>query len=115
MQIPTWTQPAISGAVVGAAALAIIGFGWGGWVTGGNAKEMAQDAASTATVAAMTPYCVARSKSDPNSAKVFAALKAADDYDRSDIIAKAGWATPLGAKSPNDALATACTTALKLD
>ena len=36
--------PGIWGAVLGAAALAIVGFNWGGWVTGNTAKEMAQAA-----------------------------------------------------------------------
>jgi hypothetical protein len=115
VKTPKWIKPAVYGAVAGAVALAIIGFGWGGWVTGGMAQKMADDASSTAVVSAMTPYCIALSKSDPNSPQVLAALKAANSYDRSDILAKAGWATPLGAKEPNSDLARACMTALALN
>ena len=43
MNIPEWLKPALYGAAAGAGALAIIGFTWGGWVTGGTAKEMATD------------------------------------------------------------------------
>ena len=41
MQVPASVKPAIWGAIGGAAAAMIIGFGWGGWVTGGTAGEMA--------------------------------------------------------------------------
>jgi hypothetical protein len=115
MTTPEWIKPAVYGAVAGAIALAIIGFGWGGWVTGGTAEKMASDASSSAVVTAMTPYCLALSKSDPNSIQVMADLKAASSYQRSGILEKAGWATPLGAKEPNSDLAQACTTALALN
>ena len=48
----------LQGAAGGAAALALIGFAWGGWVTGGTAKQMAEKSASTAVVAALAPICV---------------------------------------------------------
>jgi hypothetical protein len=38
MQIPAEVKPACWGAVGGAVALAIVGFMWGGWVTGGKAE-----------------------------------------------------------------------------
>ncbi len=34
--------PGLWGAVGGAIVLAIVGFAWGGWVTGGTAQEMAE-------------------------------------------------------------------------
>lgn len=108
-----WITPAVYGAGVGAIALAVIGFSWGGWVTGGTAKKMADDAGVNAVVAAMTPYCVAQSKTAPNSGEVLAAFKvASSSYDRRSIIEKAGWATPLGSEKPNSALAAACGTAI---
>jgi pimeloyl-ACP methyl ester carboxylesterase len=112
MNKPVWIKPAVYGAVVGAAALAIIGFSWGGWVTGATAQKMAENASSAAVVDAMTPYCIAQSKSDPNSAAVLAEMKAASSYQRSGIVEKAGWATPLGAEKPNSDVAKACGTAL---
>ena len=33
MNVPSYLKPALTGAVIGAAALAIVGFSWGGWVT----------------------------------------------------------------------------------
>jgi hypothetical protein len=96
MQNITWLRPGLWGAVCGAAALAIVGFSWGGWVI----------------AAALTPYCLDRAKSDPASAQIMAELNAAGTYGRSDIIKKAGWATPLGTTEPNADLAQACQIAL---
>lgn len=115
MKTPEWIKPAIYGAAAGAVALAVVGFSWGGWVTAGKAQKLASETGSTAVVTAMTPYCIAQSKADPNSTQVLAALKAASSYERSGILAKAGWATPLGAKEPNSDLAEACTIALALN
>jgi hypothetical protein len=73
---------------------------------------MADNASADAVVAVMTPYCVAQSKTAPNSAEVLAALKAAESYDRRGIIEKAGWATPMGASGPNRELAVSCNSAI---
>src|SRR5215208_8127317 len=56
MQVPASVKPAIWGAIGGAIAAMIIGFGWGGWVTGGTAGKMATTSAQDATVLALTPY-----------------------------------------------------------
>jgi hypothetical protein len=112
MHIPEWSQPALYGAAAGAVALAIVGFTWGGWVTGGTAQKMAANATVAGVVSAMTPYCLALSKSDPRSVEVLAELKAAQGYNRRGVIEKAGWATPLGAEKPNSELAKACDVAL---
>jgi hypothetical protein len=112
MQIPVWIKPALLGAGAGAIALAIVGFAWGGWVTGGTAQDTAAKESAAAIAAALTPYCVARAESDPQSIQVLAELKAASSYSRRGIVEKAGWATPLGAEEPNRALAQACQLAL---
>jgi len=107
MQMPTWLKPGLMGAGVGAIAVAIIGFTWGGWVTGGSAQDTAKKAVSTAVAAALTPYCVERAGA-PEGASVVAELKGAAAYARKAIVEKAGWATPLGADKPNTDLAQAC-------
>jgi hypothetical protein len=112
MQIPAWVKPAVYGAGGGAVALAIIGFTWGGWVTGGTAQKMADSASITAVADAMTPYCVEKSKNDPRSVEVLAELKAAQGYNRRGVVEKAGWATLLGTEKPNTDLAKACELAL---
>ena len=108
MKIPVWLKPGIWGAVFGALAIAIIGFSQLGWTTSGTAEKLAQERADTAVVAALVPFCVAKAQQDPDKA-VFAKLQAeTSSYSRSDMVTKAGWATLGNDKSPNDALAHAC-------
>ncbi|PKA41341.1 hypothetical protein N2599_12330 [Rhizobium sullae] len=108
----SWLRPAVYGAVCGAAALTIIGFSWGGWVTGAGAQKSAGIERTAAIAAALTPYCLERAKSDPAATEIMAELKAASSYSRSDVVKKAGWATPLGSTEPNSDLAQACQIAL---
>jgi hypothetical protein len=108
----TWIRPGLWGAVCGAAALGIVGFTWGGWVTSGTAQKAAGIERTSAIVSALTPYCLDRAKNDPASAEIMAQLKAAGNYGRSGVIEKAGWATPLGSTEPNQDLAQACQIAL---
>ena len=108
MKIPSETKPALWGAVGGAVALAIIGFSWGGWVTGGTAKQMASDQARLEVVAALVPVCLAQSSQDPKVVETLALLKDASSYQRSDILMKAGWATVPGTSDPNRYVASAC-------
>lgn len=115
MKIPEWTKPGIMGAGVGAVVLAIVGFSWGGWMTGGSAAAMSSKESVAATVAALTPYCVQKSLTDPQAADVLAEIGKASSFQRRGIIEKAGWATPLGADKPVRALAEACGVALTKD
>ncbi|MHB1109624.1 MAG: hypothetical protein ACYCZU_04815 [Devosia sp.] len=112
MKFPVWIKPALLGAGAGAVALAFVGFSYGGWVTGGSASALAKKEAMTAIAAALTPYCLERSQSDPNSIQLLAEIKAASTYNRRAIVEKAGWATPLGMEKPNTDLAQACQQAL---
>jgi hypothetical protein len=80
----------------------IVGFAWGGWVTGGSVKKMAVTRSNIAVVKALVPACVALSVSDPaGPAKLeqLAALKSS--WERTDFVMKAGWATLPTAKEPN--------------
>jgi hypothetical protein len=108
MNIPEWVQPACLGAVAGAAALAFVGFSYGGWVTTSAKEKYSSDQTAEHVAQALMPYCVARSKDDPAAATVLAELKAATGYNRRGVLEKAGWATPMGADKPNSLLAGAC-------
>jgi hypothetical protein len=108
MNIPNWLKPGINGAIVGAVALAIGGFSWGGWVTGGKAEQMASKQARLEVVAALAPICVAQSKQDPQVVGTLALLQEASNYQRSDMLMKAGWATMPGSNDPSQDVARAC-------
>lgn len=115
MQLPESTKPALLGAGVGAIALAILGFSWGGWMTSSSAAEMSTKQSMAATATALTPYCVQLAQNDPNSTEVLAEIVKASSYKRRGMVEEAGWATPLGAEKPDRALAEACLTELTKD
>jgi len=88
MTIPEWLKPAVWGAIGGAIAAMIIGFSWGGWVTGGTAGKMETASAEAAVVLALTPLCVAKAQQQPEQLVL---LKAESSYNRGDFVIKAGW------------------------
>jgi alpha/beta superfamily hydrolase len=108
MQTPEWLKPGLYGAACGAAALAVIGFSWGGWVTGGTARTMAADQSRAEVVTALSLICVDQSKRDPQLAERVALLKAASSYERGDLVMKNGWATMPGTTEGNRLVAIAC-------
>jgi len=108
MKFPEWLKPAIYGGIAGATAITIGGFSWGGWVTGGSAKEQANDQARLAVVAALVPICVKQSSQDPNVAATLAGLKGESSYKRGEMLMKTGWATMPGSVDPDITVAKAC-------
>jgi hypothetical protein len=108
MQTPEWLKPGLYGAACGAVALAVIGFSWGGWVTGGTARTMAADQSKAEVVTALSLICVDQSKRDPQLVERVALLKAASSYERGDLVMKNGWATMPGTAEGNRLVAIAC-------
>ncbi|MEY9106519.1 pimeloyl-ACP methyl ester carboxylesterase [Bradyrhizobium yuanmingense] len=106
-------RPALWGALAGAIALAIVGFSWGGWVTGGTAETLAKNSAATAVVAALTPICVEKFRQAADaSANLVEMKKATYSWDQSKFVEKGGWATMPGSTEPNSAVARACAESL---
>jgi hypothetical protein len=108
MRTPEWLKPGLYGAACGAVALAVIGFSWGGWVTGGTARTMAVDQSKAEVVTALSLICVDQSKRDPQLVERVALLKAASSYERGDLVMKNGWATMPGTTEGNRLVAIAC-------
>ncbi len=115
MNFHEWTKPALLGAGAGVVAIAVVGFSWGGWMTGGSAAAMSSKESMATTATALTPYCIQKSQGDPNSTVVLAELEKASGFQRRGIVEKAGRAAPLGAEKPDRALAEACLIALTND
>ena len=112
-KLPVQTTPFIWGAAVGAIALAIVGFNWGGWMTGAKAETLASGRADEAIVSALAPICVSQFQKSPGAPANLAALKALDNWDQGDYVAKQGWATMPGSTAePSRAVATACAQAI---
>ena len=85
--------PALIGVVIG---MLLMTFGFG-FVSGGTATEMAEQAAQDASVAALVPICVANAQADPDT---MATVLAMSSYQRRTGVANAGWATyPDGAST----------------
>ena len=102
----------VQGAAAGAIATMIIGFSWGGWVTGGTSKELVQKSVNTALVSALSPICVDKFQ---RSAEVNANLvefKKVNSWQQGSFIEKGGWATMPGGDTANEAVAQACATML---
>jgi hypothetical protein len=113
MNIPTWTKPAIVGAIAGGIATMILGFSQGGWHTGGSAERLADERSEAAVVEALTPICVSQSRLDPESVTKLAQLgEMKTSYEQRDFVMKAGWATMPAAEQPDRDLASACAEAL---
>ena len=98
---------------VGAAVLTmILGFGWGGWVTGGTARTTAETMAHDAVVTRLAPICVVQSGRDPAKAVKLVALKEESAWQRGEYVGKQGWATMPGEREPDSNVARACATLL---
>jgi hypothetical protein len=114
MQVPSILQGEsrtrlIQGMVIGAVASMVIGFSWGGWVTGGTANKLAAEQAGNAVVAVLTPLCVAKFLQDGDAKANLAVLqKISSNWEQGQYLEKGGWATRPGAASPDYELARAC-------
>lgn len=100
-------------AVGGAIVLAIVGFNWGGWVTGGAARAMADEMAANAVTDRLAPICVARFGQDPEKGEKLIELKAKDFWIQGEYVEHQGWATMLGEEKPDSEVAKACAEQLK--
>jgi hypothetical protein len=108
VKIPVWLKPGAWGVVAGAIAMASIGFSQLGWTTSEKAEQLAKERANIAVVAALVPFCVAKAQQDPDKSIYAKFQTETSSYSRSDVVMKAGWATVGNEKSPDNALARAC-------
>lgn len=86
----------------------IVGFGWGGWVTGGTAQATAKAMAEDAVVHRLTSICVAAAHNDPGQQQKLKALRETSEWERPEYVKKAGWATMPGDKDPDSRVADEC-------
>ena len=108
MNVPGWVKPGAWGLIGGAIAATVIGFAWGGWVTGGTAVKMEAASAEAAIVLAFTPLCVAKAEQQPEK---LAPLKEESSYQRDDFVIEAGWVDNVSEKYRAE-VATSCASTL---
>jgi hypothetical protein len=81
----------------------IVGFSWGGWTTGGTAREMAENAAAQARQELAAVVCVDRFMAEPDVGVQLTALKGMErSYQQSKFVEEGGWAIIVPASSPTD-------------
>jgi hypothetical protein len=98
------------GLMIGAAVAMIVGFGWGGWVTGGTVKGKTDEA----VLASRAAICVAQFMRAPDRDRDLVAFKATDSWKRSELIGKAGWDKMPGQEQASGSVAEACARGIEL-
>ena len=86
----------------------IVGFTWGGWVTGGTALKMAEASGEDAVAKRLGPVCVGQ------KAQKLKGLKETGTWEQADFVKKQGWATMPGEKEPDSKVAGECAKLLLL-
>jgi hypothetical protein len=92
----------------------IVGFTWGGWVTGGTALKMAEASGEDAIVKRLAPVCVVQFKQDARKMQKLQGLKETGTWEQADFVKKQGWATMPGEQEPDSKVAGECARLLLL-
>jgi hypothetical protein len=108
MNVPEYVKPTIWGMIGGGIAAIVIGFSWGGWVTGGTAGQMETASAKAAVILAFTPLCVVKAE---QQLEKLAALKKESRWKHDDFVVEAGWVDNVSEKYRAD-VARACASSL---
>jgi isocitrate lyase len=75
-------------------AALVVGFTWGGWVTGGTARSMSEAAGDQSRYELASVICVERFLAAPDAAAQLAQLKTIDSsFRQRQFIEEGGWAT----------------------
>jgi hypothetical protein len=90
----------------------VVGFTWGGWMTAGGARKMAEEAAASARYDLAAAICVQRFKAGGDMAAQLTALKDLKAWNRGSFIEKGGWATMPDRAEPSNRVAKLCATQL---
>ena len=100
---------ACAGSVI---AATVVGFSWGGWVTGGSAREMAADLAAQARQELAAVVCADRFMAAPDVGVQLTALQEIESsYAQTKFVQDGGWATIVPASSTADRQAKAAASA----
>lgn len=90
------------------AATLIVGFNWGGWVTGSKASAMVRAASEQGRAQLAATVCVDQFMKAPDAQAKLVSLKAADSWKRESFVSDGGWATLPGMKEPVSDAAEVC-------
>ncbi len=93
-------------------ATLVIGFGFAGWVTGGSAQEMSDQAALASHDKLAAAVCAEDFMRAADARARLAKLTALEWWERDDLVAGGGWATMPGEKEASGTVAEMCATRL---
>ena len=85
-KLPEETTPFVWGIVAGAAALAVVGFNWGGWVTGGTSDKRVATASHEAVVGVLAPICVSLFRAQGDASTKLGEHVKTSSWERGSII-----------------------------
>jgi hypothetical protein len=89
-------------------AALVVGFSWGGWVTGGTAQEMVEDSAAQARQELAAVVCVDRFMAAPDAGVQLTALQdMTSSRAQGKFVEDGGWAVIVPASSATDYTARA--------
>jgi hypothetical protein len=89
-------------------AVLVIGFGLGGWVTGGTARKVADEAAAAAHNQLAAAVCAEHFMRASDARARLAKLEQLQWWERDDYVAAGGWGTMPGEKEASSAVAEMC-------
>lgn len=92
----------------------VVGFTWGGWVTGGTARAMAAVTGEDAVVKRLAPICVSQFNEEPEKDRKLAEMNEISAWQRTDYVSKQGWATMPGEQEYDRGVASECARLLTL-
>jgi len=98
------------GLIIGAVIVMIIGFWWGGWMTGGTAQKMTDEA----VLASQAAICVAQFMKQPNHEEKLKEFEKVESWKRSEFIEKEGWDKMPGQEKAGSYVAQACAKGLEV-
>ena len=93
----------LQGIALGAVATIAIGFIWGGWVTGGTARDMSAMAENSGRMSVLVPMCVAQFTASDGAVVKF---KAASSYSKDTVVGE--YVKMVGATNMDYSFAKAC-------
>ena len=100
----------IWGGIVGAIIAMIVGFAWGGWVTGSTSMEQSD----TAVLATQSAICVAQFMLAPDHEAKMAEFAELSSWNQSDFIRTGGWDKMPGEEVADNQVASACSKGIDL-
>src|SRR3954465_3956797 len=86
MKIYPSLKPGIWGAVIGAAAISVVGFSTFGWTLGSTAERMAIERAQTAVVGVLAPICVEKFQHQADASAKLIEFNKVSSWNRRPVI-----------------------------